>query len=227
MGPMATIDLFNKIVNNTTATTDQEHLHLIIDNNTEIPDRSAYIVGEGINPLDEIYTSAKRLILSGANALAISCNTAHYFYDDLIEQINNNFDNITFINMIEETVKRLSISNHNKVFLLATQGTYNSGIYDHWCDLYNIELIIPNQQNREYIMNSIYDYKSSGTNYLTNIESVLHEATDKGVSAIILGCTELPLIFENIESNYKIIDPSMILAETIIEYSKSLSTNNK
>jgi len=57
MGPEATLDLFRKILRNTPANKDQDHLHLIIDNNTSIPDRTDYILGKGENPLPFILES--------------------------------------------------------------------------------------------------------------------------------------------------------------------------
>ena len=47
MGPLATVNLFNKIIINTDAQNDQEHIHMLIDNNTNIPDRTAFLLGKG------------------------------------------------------------------------------------------------------------------------------------------------------------------------------------
>ena len=79
MGTLATIDLFNKIVLETNAKSDDEHLHILIDNNAQIPDRTNFILGNGENPTNELIKSAKNLEKIGADFLAIPCNTAHYF----------------------------------------------------------------------------------------------------------------------------------------------------
>ena len=80
MGPMATADLFTKIIENTVAATDQEHLHVLIDNNTDIPDRTACILQGSDAPLAPMVESARRLVEQGADLLIIPCNTAHYFH---------------------------------------------------------------------------------------------------------------------------------------------------
>ena len=67
MGPMATADLFIKIIENTAAKTDQEHLHVLIDNNTDIPDRTACILAGNDAPLGPMVESAKRLVDQGAD----------------------------------------------------------------------------------------------------------------------------------------------------------------
>src|SRR5690554_1747344 len=88
MGPLATCDLFGKIINNTNARIDQDHIHVYIDNNTEIPDRTAAILYGGKSPVAQLVRSAIKLESMGADALIMPCNTAHYFYDEVIKYVN-------------------------------------------------------------------------------------------------------------------------------------------
>ena len=80
MGPLATADLFEKITHLTKADADSKHIHVIIDSDTSIPDRTAAILGLGPDPTDELKAAAKRLENAGADILLMPCNTAHYFY---------------------------------------------------------------------------------------------------------------------------------------------------
>jgi aspartate racemase len=105
MGPLATVNLFNKIVINTDAQNDQEHIHMLVDNNINIPDRTAFLLGTGEDPTEELIKSAVRLEKAGADFLIMPCNTAHHFYEVIKEKIN-----IDFLNMIEETVKFIVVS---------------------------------------------------------------------------------------------------------------------
>lgn len=61
MGPLATIDLYKKVVFLTNAKSDQENIPLIIDNNTLIPDRTAYILGAKEDPFAELLKALKGL----------------------------------------------------------------------------------------------------------------------------------------------------------------------
>ncbi|MFR5602049.1 MAG: aspartate/glutamate racemase family protein, partial [Lachnospiraceae bacterium] len=88
MGPLATCDLFDKMTRMTAATTDQEHVHIIIDSNTCIPDRTQAILHGGPSPVPEIKKSAKRLENMGASLLIMPCNTAHYFYDEICQDLS-------------------------------------------------------------------------------------------------------------------------------------------
>ena len=80
MGPAATADLFTKIVAMTEAVRDQEHIHILIDNNTDIPDRTAAILQGVGDPLTPMIESGRRLVAQGADFLLVPCNTAHHYW---------------------------------------------------------------------------------------------------------------------------------------------------
>src|SRR6056297_758139 len=88
MGPDATVDLFSKIIKLTDANSDQENIHLIIDNNTSIEDRSNYILYNDNNPEEKLKKTAVKLQDYGVDFIAMPCNTAHYFYDSIQESLN-------------------------------------------------------------------------------------------------------------------------------------------
>lgn len=84
VGPLATMFLGEAIVRLTKAATDQEHVHTIIDNDTTIPDRTAFILGKSNdNPVPVIIRDAKKLADFGADLVCIPCNTAHTFYEEI------------------------------------------------------------------------------------------------------------------------------------------------
>ena len=98
MGPLATADLFQKIIRHTDARCDQEHLHILIDNNTAIPDRTAALLHGGADPFPEMCRSAKFLEAGGADCLIMPCNTAHFYHRRLQEQLR-----IPLLHMVELT----------------------------------------------------------------------------------------------------------------------------
>ena len=123
MGPLATVNLFKKIIELTDADCDQDNIRIYVDNNTSIPDRTAYILGKGSDPRAQLIVSAKKLEQIGADFIIMPCNTAHYFYDDIAAEIN-----VPFLNMIEETLKNIvEQSCSKKIGLLATEGNLQFG----------------------------------------------------------------------------------------------------
>lgn len=215
MGPMATCDLFNKVIRLTSAEKDQEHVHLIIDNNTDIPDRSAHILGHGIDPLPEMKKAVAKLIFDGADVLAMPCNTAHYYYDQLSEFAGTLNEEVRFLHMIDETANYCKEHDYKKVLLFATQGTYTSNIYKTAFESKDVEVCYPQQNEQKQLMEAIYDYKKGLLVDTENFKQILQSAEENGVSAVVLGCTELPLIFSGREAGLSFIDPTAILAESL------------
>jgi aspartate racemase len=219
MGPEATCDLFKKIINLTYATNDQEHLHIIIDNNTNIPDRTQYIYGYGEDPRIEMIRSIIKLEAMGVDYIAIPCNTAHYFYDDIVK-----YTKVKIIHMIYETAFYLknNYPDNKDYLLLATEGTYISGIYHKIFKEYDLKIIEPNDIDKQIIMNWIYKVKSSKIDItLAEFESLVNRYTKNTNIPIILGCTELPVLVDSLASTYNMkkeyIDPTLILARRCVE----------
>lgn len=216
MGPLATVDLFKKIVTLTEADSDSEHIHILIDNNTEIPDRTDYIINNGRNPEKYLIKSAIKLEMMGADVLIMPCNTAHFFYDAIVEYID-----IPFINMIEETAKEVikRYKANCRVGLLATEGTCSAGVYDKIFKKYNIDILKPSVEQQKHITNIIYSVKAGKKNIdTTDLKKVMSKMKLQGIKTFILGCTELPVAFQqlNIDENY--IDPTKVLACSAIKF---------
>jgi aspartate racemase len=215
MGPLATADLFKKIVEMTDADSDQEHIHIIIDNNCEIPDRTKFIKTGKNSPIEQMLLSAKRLEANNVDCIIMPCHTAHYFYDEIRSQIN-----VPFINMIEVTAEY--ISKHYKQVkrtgLLATEGIYISGIYKKIFNKFNIEIIEPELKYKKYITNAIYSMKKGCLVNEKEIDETILHLKGLGAEYFILGCTELPIVFKNLNINEKCLDPTSILAQSAIRF---------
>ena len=219
MGPEATVDLFYKIIKFTPAEKDQDHLRIIIDNNPKIPDRTAAILGKGEDPLPALRESARNLEKAGANFIIIPCNTAHYFLPSIQESVK-----ISVLNMIEETAKETlkKIPSIQKVGLLASVGVYETKIYHQHFKKFNIEVISPEEKDKEKVMKVIYAVKAGNLSeeVKKNIISIAQKLIDKGTEAIIAGCTEIPLILKEGDVSAPIIDPTQVLAKAAVQKAK-------
>lgn len=222
MGPAATCDLMEKIINMTDAKDDQHHIHICVDCNTNIPDRTKAIIQNGKNPVPEMVKSGIRLQSMGADFLIMSCNTAHYFY----QEITKYFD-IPLLNMPNETALYLKKQGVTKVGILATDGTVQSKIYDKALLENNITPIYPSEKNQKLVMSLIYDCVKSNKMSCNDIpiEEVIKELYDQGVQKIILACTELPIAFENLGIKNNCVDPTLILANAAIHWAGAKTIN--
>jgi len=219
MGPEATIDLFYKIIKFTPVEKDQDHLRIIIDNNPKIPDRTAAILGKGKDPLPALQETAKNLEMAGADFIIIPCNTAHYFLSSIQKSVK-----IPILNMIEETAKETQKKNPSikKVGLLASIGTHKTEIYHQHFKKFNIEVISPEEKDKEEVMKAIYAVKAGDLSegIKRNIIKIAQKLIDKGAEVIIAGCTEIPLILKEGDVSVLIIDPTQVLAKIAVQKAK-------
>ena len=151
MGPMATCDLMKKIFEVSDADCDQNYVHVCVDCNTNIPDRTKAILENGEDPIPEMVKSAVSLQNMGADLLMIPCNTAHFFYDRL-----KIFTDIPILHMPRETVKALKEQNISCAAVLATDGVIKSGVYEKELRAQGIKTIYPDAEQQQKIMAVIY-----------------------------------------------------------------------
>lgn len=214
MGPLATADLFTKIVKMTQADCDNDHLRIYIDDNAQIPDRTAAILSGGADPVPAMAESAQKLASIGAELLIMPCNTAHYFLPRLREQCP-----VPFLNMIEITAAHCRRTyGRIPVGLLATRGTIQSGLYKRALEALDLPCVEPEEQERDLLMAQIYAVKSGRTDLDREaVLQMLAAMKSRGARYFILGCTELPILAQMLGLEETFVDPTALLAKKAIE----------
>lgn len=220
LGPAATVDIFDKIVKNTPASKDQDHIKVIIENNPQIPDRTAALRGSGEDPGVSMLASAEKLQDAGADFIIVPCNTAHVFLESVRKHIK-----IPAISMIEETAKYISknFPGVKKAGLLATSGTVGSSVYRKPLNDEGIELLVPSSESQEkLVMEAIYGKEGIKAGHKTGqprdfLMKAAEELVKEGAEVIILGCTEIPLALKNGDMPTPFVDPTEILAKAAID----------
>ena len=215
MGPLATADLFTKIIRHTRASCDAEHLHIVIDNNTAIPDRTAAILHGGEDPLPQLVKSAERLERAGADFLIMPCNTAHHYYDALCAKTP-----LPVLNMIELAAREAAARGKKCVGLLSTDGTIAARIYDGPFEKAGVALVRALPQGQRAIMSMIYDDIKGGRDCTDRAEicAVLDDMCARGAECFVLGCTEMPLAFTKYALPYEAVDATDVLARAAVTF---------
>lgn len=215
MGPLATVDLFEKILEYTDAETDQDHIHIIIDCNSGVPDRTAAIIHSAESPLPMIRSSALRLEAAGADFLIIACNTSHYYLKELHDTVK-----IPFLNMIEETAKFIKEKGYKAAIILGSEGSMKVGIYKKTLERLGLTAIYPDSVFQQEITNVIYKGIKAGEKEwnVDILNRKIKEYETKYNAVTVLGCTELPVAQKQYKMIGHFIDPSLILALATIKY---------
>ena len=213
VGPLATMLLGEMIAKRTKAQTDQQHVNMVITNNTSIPDRTTYILDRSkANPIPVMISDAIKLKSIGAEVLAIPCNTAHSFYQDIQEGAS-----MQVLHMINETAKRASQIGAKKVGILATTGTLTTSVYQLACLHAGVQPIVPDEGTQELVMSVIYeDVKAGQPVDFLKWQQIINKFDELGCDRIILGCTELSIVKKELNLDDMYIDSLMVLAESAI-----------
>jgi len=219
MGPAATAYLYQKIIELTPAQHDQDHIPTLMFSLPQIPDRTNALLYGGESPVKMMRYGAEILQKSGADILLMPCNTAHAYIDQLEERLS-----IPVLNMIKETKNYIRdlFPKVYRVGLLATTGTIKTQVYEKVFADYDV--VTPDPQiQEENVMKSIYMIKS-GDNLIQAKKlmlDALHTLESKEVDLIILGCTEVPLVIHENDSQYPVLNPMEILSKKAITFAIS------
>lgn len=214
MGPLATADLFEKIVRLTDAACDNDHIHIIIDNNAQIPDRTAAILHGGPDPVPAMLASARLLERARCDAILMPCNTAHYFIGRLQSGVS-----VPFLNMLEETARAVRAAGIARVGLLATDGTCRTGIYEKAMAACGVATLLPEPDDQRMVMETIYQVKAQDEDLpVARLRELAEKFRARGAGGLVLGCTELPIAFEQIPTALPQYDPTTILAKSAIRF---------
>jgi len=217
MGPEATEFLFGLIIRNTRAAKDQDHLPVLIYNNPKIPDRSAYILGRGPDPVPALTEGSLFLERSGVCCILWPCNTAHYFHEEVSQHLR-----VPVLHMIRETAACMKekYPAGTRFGLLATLGTYQTGTYEKIFEETGLDLVMPEEENRKITMEAIYGEKGIKAGYreepLQMLGGPVAELKEKGTDVLIAGCTELSLVLSEETTGMPVTDPMVCLARAAI-----------
>jgi aspartate racemase len=228
VGPAAGLDLFQKILDNTIADKDKEHIPVLLASLPHlIEDRTEYLLGNRKkNPAKGIVKVINKLEAAGANIIGIPCNTAHapQIFNKVIKHIN---PDLILVNMIEETVKHIkkTYPEITKIGVLATTGSYKIELYKLYLEKEKLNYIIPDKAIRMQIQDAIYDQefgiKAVSNPVSSKSQFILNEAIQhlilKGAETIVLGCTELALAIPVNKCSVPLIDPANILARKLVK----------
>ncbi|MDH3829932.1 MAG: amino acid racemase [Desulfobacterales bacterium] len=218
MGPEATLDCYSRIISSTPAKTDQEHLRVIIDSNPKVPDRTAAIIAAGQSPVPVLVAGCRALQQAGADFIIIPCVSAHFFLDEIQQQIA--LPILSIFDVVTETI----ISDHPQiktVGLMGTTGTINCGLFQKRLAVKGIETRVADETQQSKVMEAIYDIKNSQparprTQITSDLVAVADGLISMGARGIIAGCTEIPLVLKQEHLSVPYFDALTILARAAI-----------
>ena len=232
MGPQAGLDLAEKLIGLTRTKCDQDHIPFILFSLPEsVPDRTAFLLGkEATNPAHAIADQFEKMSSMGVTIAVMACNTAHAgpIFELTQDLLRKRSIELRILHLVQETVAYIR-KNHpqiQRVGILGTQGTYQTGLYDQALEEAGLEAICPDPVIREQdihqaLYSPVFGIKVCADpvseEASSRVRSAIRHLQHLGAGAIILGCTELPLaVKEQQIDGIPILDPARIIAEKLI-----------
>lgn len=214
VGSEASAYLYEKILHATQASTDQDHLNMVILNHAEIADRTSFILdNKKDNPLPYFLEDIALLNQIGVQLILIPCNTSHYFYNEFQKASQT-----PIYHLIDRTIEHIQKSGIKKVGILATDGTIQSALYQNSCEKRHIDWCIPSEENQRNVMSLIYeDIKAGKAIHKNKLASIVKEMEEQQVEQMILACTELSILKEREHLDERFIDPLDIAIDYILK----------
>ena len=212
MGPLATVSFYERVVLNTAAKCDNEHIDMVVLSHASMPDRTKCIIeNKGGEFLEVIKKDFKILEDIGVEAVAIPCNTSHYFFDEF-----KKFTSLRIINMIEETILEVKRRGIEKIAVFGTLGTLNSKVYEKYANQHGLLVKEVSPEDKQAVMDIIYDIKETNCLDGRRFVDILSRYCDDETVGII-ACTELSLL--DIPRDINTIDALDVLVKRSIELS--------
>ena len=191
MGPAASAEFVSRLIKQTPATHDQQHIPFVLWNEPRIPDRSTAMQAGNNQPLLWLLQGIQALKTVGCDHIVIPCNSAHHWYDDMAKM---GVPITHIVDSIADQLRALDIKN-TTVGIMGTKGTIEQGIYQTkltqqgWC------CIVPDRAEMDFFVQPAIDFIKAGkiAESQVLIMKVIDSLIDRGARAVVLGCTELPL----------------------------------
>ena len=238
MGPLAGADFVAKLIRATPAVTDADHIPVLLWSVPQVPDRLAAMKGHGTSPVPMLVQALRSMAGCGVDRVAIACNTAHFWYDELVAG-----GGLPIIHIADAAAQVLSAfpaalpasaadSGRRRIALLATRGTHAAGFYPHRLAAFGHRVLAHDEAiQRRFIDPSIEAVKALRLDAagellagaLETLASSSARAAREGrdgeiIEIVVLGCTELPLAHASMPrpDPLPVVDATQALAQACV-----------
>ncbi|MGW1776994.1 aspartate/glutamate racemase family protein [Streptomyces sp. NPDC002104] len=193
MGPAATAEFLRLLAARVPATTDQEHPRIMMLSEPSIPDRSTSLLEGSDAPLPGILDGLTTLAGWGADLLAVPCNTAHVYIDQIRDQLP-----VPLVHIVDATLEAAMLLSPGGGWLTATSGTVESGLYQRRAAELGYRLAVPAPGMQELIQEAAFLVKAGHTEQAGRVfASAVRSLWRRERLPVLTACTELPLAYDS------------------------------
>lgn len=221
MGPLASAEFVVKLVQATPAACDQEHFPTTLDSSPQIPDRPTAIFRGGPDPLPGITEVIRRLEAAGCALITMPCNTVHYWYDAMTALTSLPIVHIA--DAVAASLKEVA-PGAKRVGVLAAAVLTKLGIYsqrlgdDQWEWVYASDELLDTVVLPGIAAVKAGDLPQARSLFLRAAQ----EFVAQGVDAIVLACTEIPVVLGQADIPVPVVDSTEALARYTVAVAQGM-----
>lgn len=162
-------------------------------------------------------SSEAKLAKAGAELVICPDNTIHRVFDQVTKRAK-----LPWLHIAEEVAKVAKMRGFKRVGLIGTAYTMENSFYKEKLSAFGVEIALPTEKDRKLINSIIFDelvaaqFTAESRAYFTG---VINEMRAEGCDAVVLGCTEVPLIITEENSPLPILDSTRLLARAALHAS--------
>ena len=194
MGPAASAEFMIRLVAQTPAKRDQDHIPTILWSDTSVPDRSTSMRNGDDKPLPYLLAGIQGLVLAGCNLIVIPCNTAHLWFKEMEKQASWNAKIVHIVDSVADALRDVNVVN-SKIGVMGTQATVELGLYQYRLNKLGWDCIVPTKLEMDTLVQPAIDLIKANQIETAHsmLMTVIHSLIGRGAKAVVLGCTEIPL----------------------------------
>ena len=190
MGPLASAHFMTRLTLLTPASRDQDHIPTILWSDPRVPDRTLGRLSGGADPLPWLQRGIRGLRNAGVGAIAIPCNTAHGWYEDLARE------GLPILHIVDAAAAELSkVASSGTIGIMGTAATLRMRLYQDRLDAQGWTCITPDDAEMQRLVSpaiALVKANRVAEAYAPLADMVTLLAA-RGAKAVVLGCTEIPL----------------------------------
>jgi aspartate racemase len=213
MGPLASAQFMLRLTLLTPAQRDQDHIPAVLWSDPRVPDRTRGRLSGGDDPLPWLLKGIAGLRAAGCGAIAIPCNTAHGWYQEMLDAAGVPILHI--VDAAAEDLRRIGIAPSRNtaapagdrvasetsipcqplIGLMGTQATLNMRLYQDRLGLQGWDCITPSQEQMDRLISPAIALVKANrvAEAYAPLAKVVNDLASRGAAAVVLGCTEIPL----------------------------------
>jgi aspartate racemase len=199
MGPAASAEYIARLIQQTPAARDQDHIPFVLWNEPRIPDRSTSMRNGNDDPLSYLIDGIQALKYTGCDLIVIPCNTAHFWHHELIKL---EVPIIHIVDSVADALRDVGVIN-STVGVIGTQATVEFGLYQYMLNRLGWNCIVPTTEEMDTQVQPAINLIKSGKikQAQAMLMHVVKSLLDRGATAVVLGCTEIPLAVTATDQN--------------------------